>query len=217
MWLWTLMGFAICLIWADVFNPVYFLPVLLLQTAGNWKLNVMSPRVRGRVTYWERCIKQLSLYTLKNHQHKFGRCVQCIKIVPLFHSSIQLLKLLLSVNKFNQHRYSIHFQSSHTTQLIFNSVYCIHFTRILRHFCHHPHRIHRKKSFSIFPSPAGMSLTKLSLGGNNLYMTPLFEKFFLQCIIMSSSLLHTFCVAVIYTLNVGFTSQGLILHNEWGT
>jgi hypothetical protein len=28
-----------------------------------------------------------------------------------------------------------------------------------------------KKSFSIFPSPAGMSLTKLSLGGNNLYMT----------------------------------------------
>ncbi len=30
--------------------------------------------------------------------------------------------------------------------------------------------VHRKKSFSIFPSPAGMSLTKLSLGGNNLYM-----------------------------------------------
>jgi hypothetical protein len=26
--------------------------------------------------------------------------------------------------------------------------------------------VHRKKSFSIFPSPAGMSLTKLSLGGN---------------------------------------------------
>ncbi len=26
--------------------------------------------------------------------------------------------------------------------------------------------LHRKKSFSIFPSPAGMSLTKLSLGGN---------------------------------------------------
>ncbi len=34
--------------------------------------------------------------------------------------------------------------------------------------------IHRKKSFSIFPSPAGVSLTKLSLGGNNLYMTSLF-------------------------------------------
>jgi hypothetical protein len=34
--------------------------------------------------------------------------------------------------------------------------------------------IHTKKSFSIFPSPAGMSLTKLSLGGNNLYMTSLF-------------------------------------------
>jgi hypothetical protein len=28
-------------------------------------------------------------------------------------------------------------------------------------------RPHCKKSFSIFPSPAGMSLTKLSLGGNN--------------------------------------------------
>jgi hypothetical protein len=27
--------------------------------------------------------------------------------------------------------------------------------------------LHHKKSFSIFPSPAGMSLTKLSLGGNN--------------------------------------------------
>ncbi len=35
--------------------------------------------------------------------------------------------------------------------------------------------LHRNKSFSIFLSPAGMSLTKLSLGGNNLYMTPLFH------------------------------------------
>jgi hypothetical protein len=35
-------------------------------------------------------------------------------------------------------------------------------------------RPHRKKSFSVFPSPAGRSLTKLSLGGNNLYMTSLF-------------------------------------------
>jgi hypothetical protein len=35
-------------------------------------------------------------------------------------------------------------------------------------------RIHRKKSLSILPSPAGMSLTKLSLGGNNLYMASLF-------------------------------------------
>ncbi len=56
-----------------------------------------------------------------------------------------------------------------------------------------------KKGFSIFPSPAEMSLTKLSLGGNNLYMTSLFlpreslvsgipagdgkiEKLFLRCI-----------------------------------
>ncbi len=34
--------------------------------------------------------------------------------------------------------------------------------------------VHCLKSFSIFPSPAGMSLTKLSLGGNNFYMTSLF-------------------------------------------
>jgi hypothetical protein len=66
--------------------------------------------------------------------------VYSAKIVPLLQSSIQLLKLL-SVNKFNQHRYSIHFQSSHTTLVIFNSVYCIHFTRALRHLCHHPHRM----------------------------------------------------------------------------
>jgi hypothetical protein len=34
--------------------------------------------------------------------------------------------------------------------------------------------IHRKKMFSIFPSPAGMSLTKLSLGGNNDVIYKLF-------------------------------------------
>ncbi len=34
--------------------------------------------------------------------------------------------------------------------------------------------IHGKKSFSILSSPAGISLTKLSLGGNNLYRTSLF-------------------------------------------
>ncbi len=31
--------------------------------------------------------------------------------------------------------------------------------------------VHCEKRFPIFPSPAGMSLTKLSLDGNNLYMT----------------------------------------------
>ncbi len=36
--------------------------------------------------------------------------------------------------------------------------------------CH----LYRKKTFSIFLSPAAMSLTKLSLGGNNLFMTSLF-------------------------------------------
>ncbi len=34
--------------------------------------------------------------------------------------------------------------------------------------------IHRKKRFTSFPSPAGMSLTKLPLGRNNLVMTSLF-------------------------------------------
>jgi len=39
---------------------------------------------------------------------------------------------------------------------------CFHIT------CHPLKReVHRKKSFSIFPYPDGMSLTKLSLGGNN--------------------------------------------------
>jgi hypothetical protein len=34
--------------------------------------------------------------------------------------------------------------------------------------------VHRKKRFTIFPSPAGMSLTKLPLGRNNSVMTSLF-------------------------------------------
>jgi hypothetical protein len=60
--------------------------------------------------------------------------------------------------------------------------------------------LHRKKSFSIFPSPAMMSLTKLTLGGNNDVIYKLFppreslvsdipagdgniEKLFLGCIL----------------------------------
>ncbi len=34
--------------------------------------------------------------------------------------------------------------------------------------------VHRKKRFTSFPSPAGMSLTKLPLGRNNSVMTSLF-------------------------------------------
>jgi hypothetical protein len=34
--------------------------------------------------------------------------------------------------------------------------------------------LHRKKRFTSFPSPAGMSLTKLPLGSNNSVMTSLF-------------------------------------------
>ncbi len=36
------------------------------------------------------------------------------------------------------------------------------------------HPLHRKKRFTSFPSPAGMSLTKLPLGRNNSVMTSLF-------------------------------------------
>jgi hypothetical protein len=34
------------------------------------------------------------------------------------------------------------------------------------------YRLHRKRGFLIFPSPAGMSLTRLSLGGNNEVIKP---------------------------------------------
>jgi hypothetical protein len=37
-----------------------------------------------------------------------------------------------------------------------------------------PWDLHRKKRFTSFPSPAGMSLTKLPLGRNNSVMTSLF-------------------------------------------
>jgi hypothetical protein len=37
---------------------------------------------------------------------------------------------------------------------------------ILFRFTHFYNQIHCKKKLAIFPSPAGMSLTKLSLGGN---------------------------------------------------
>jgi hypothetical protein len=56
--------------------------------------------------------------------------------------------------------------------------------------------LHRKKRLTIFPSPAGMSLTKLSLGGNNKIFSHLGKvwlvtsrlgmgksvTFFLQCV-----------------------------------
>ncbi len=68
---------------------------------------------------------------------------------------------------------------------------------------------HRKKSFSIFPSPAGMSFTKLSMGGNNDVIYKLFppreslvsdipagdgniEKLFLQCI-YKKKMMRNYC------------------------
>jgi hypothetical protein len=67
-----------------------------------------------------------------------------------------------------------------------------------------PWALHGKKCFSIFPSPARMPLTTLSLEGNNLYMTSLLppreslvseitagdgniEKLFLRCLSNPSS------------------------------
>jgi hypothetical protein len=76
-----------------------------------------------------------------------------------------------------------------------------------------PNPIHRKKSFSIFPSPAGMSLTKLSLGGNNDIIYKLFppreslvsdipagdgniEKLFLQCKALPAPFQLSICIQV---------------------
>ncbi len=65
--------------------------------------------------------------------------------------------------------------------------------------------LHRKKRFTSFPSPAGMSITKLPLGRNNSVMTSLFppreslvvtsrlgmgnsRAFFLQCILLQENM-----------------------------
>jgi hypothetical protein len=45
---------------------------------------------------------------------------------------------------------------------------------IASHFSLRTNDLHRKKSFSIFKSPAGKSFTKLSLGGNNDVIYKLF-------------------------------------------
>jgi hypothetical protein len=67
--------------------------------------------------------------------------------------------------------------------------------------------LHRKKRFTSFPSPAGMSLTKLPLGRNNSVMTLLFlpreslvvtsrlgtgnfRTFFLRCILLVLPRIH---------------------------
>jgi hypothetical protein len=72
--------------------------------------------------------------------------------------------------------------------------------------------LHRKKSFSIFPSPAGMSLTKLSMGGNNDVIYKLFppreslvsditaadgdiEKHFFRCMIRTHGIVATVVLA----------------------
>ncbi len=65
------------------------------------------------------------------------------------------------------------------------------------------HFIHCKKRLAVFPSPAGMSLTELSLAGNNLIIPGQGEfgvsdipagewktaKVFLQCMIITTILL----------------------------
>jgi hypothetical protein len=83
-----------------------------------------------------------------------------------------------------------------------------------------PYLIHRKKRFSNFPSPAGMSLTKLPLGRNNSIMTSLFppreslvvtswlgtgnsRTFFYGVTLKSSSRIHRSCTGV----KAGFNSR----------
>ncbi len=78
--------------------------------------------------------------------------------------------------------------------------------------------LHRKKRFTSFPSPAGMSLTKLPLGRNNSVMTSLFppreslvvtsrlgtgnsRTFFLRCILSVSSMCTS--ISVIANKRVG--------------
>jgi hypothetical protein len=69
------------------------------------------------------------------------------------------------------------------------------------------YRVHRKKRFASFPSTAGMSLPKLSLGGNNDVITELFlprgslvsdipagdgklENLFLRCMKLSNARIY---------------------------
>ncbi len=129
----------------------------------------------------------------------------CIKKFPLFHSSIQLLKLL-SVNMTSKDIIYIHFQSAHTTLVIFNSVYCIHFTRtrVIFAITHTEYTV--KKAFRYSRPQPGCHLLNSPQAGI-IYIWRHYLKSFLQCIIMSSSLLHTFCIAVIYT-HVGVYQSG---------
>ncbi len=89
--------------------------------------------------------------------------------------------------------------------------------------------IHRKRSFSIFPSPAGMSPTKLSMGGNNKVINKLFppreslvsdipagdgniEKLFLRC-----TLIICYCGGSVYYINplvIYIISSPIILSGE---
>ncbi len=77
-------------------------------------------------------------------------------------------------------------------------------------------RIHRKKNFSIFPSLAGMSLTKLFLGGTNDVIYKLFplRESFLRCksvsiIITLFGVKDTICVVVEYFNIMFLVLQGL--------
>jgi hypothetical protein len=82
--------------------------------------------------------------------------------------------------------------------------------------------IHRKKSFSIFPSPAGMSLTKLSLGGNNDVIYKLFpprecsgwgreyQKAFLRCMVCYE--MYFLCFYLTSWQTWSLAQSALVLH-----
>jgi hypothetical protein len=63
---------------------------------------------------------------------------------------------------------------SQKRQYIIQELLCSHGFSLPQVYREAHFSLHRKKCFSIFPSPAGISLTKLSLGENNLKMTSLF-------------------------------------------
>ncbi len=119
----------------------------------------------------------------------FGHIPDSVAVVQ--YSTIQYNTTVRLVRKF---QYKSRFTSVpvHSIKLQNLCIYKIQHTPKGRDLMYVPHR---KKSFSIFPSSAGMSLTKLSVGGNNDVIYKLeslevtsrlgtgnIEKLFLRCI-----------------------------------
>jgi hypothetical protein len=76
---------------------------------------------------------------------------------------------LLNCPNFLKNSIFIFYCSAVLHSLLFWAVLIIEF----RYYIDRNNLLHRKKRFTSFPSPAGMSLTKLPLGRNNSVMTSL--------------------------------------------